>query len=101
MFSEKDLHELMEFRSGSTPVLSLYLNVDPTQQKTDRYKLKMRSLLKEAADKAGKEDVTAVERYFDFEFDWQAKGIAVFSCQDEGFWRMIMSTSTTGLTSNL
>lgn len=87
MFSEKDLRELMEFRSEGMAVLSLYLNVDPTHQKTDRYKLKLRSLLKEAADKASREDITAIERYFDFEFDWQAKGIAVFSCQDEEFWR--------------
>jgi len=88
MFSEKDLRELMEFRSASTPVLSLYLNVDPTQQKADRYKLKLRSLLKEAADKASRKDIAAIERYFDFEFDWQAKGVAMFSCQDEGFRRV-------------
>jgi peptide subunit release factor 1 (eRF1) len=87
MFSEQDLHELMEFRSASRPVLSLYLNVDPTQQKTDRYKARLRGLLKEAADRAARADVSAIERYFDFEFDWQAKGIALFSCQSEGFWR--------------
>ena len=88
MFSEKDLRELIGFRSASTPVLSLYLNVDPTQQKSDRYKLKLRSLLKKATGKANRKDITAIERYFDFEFDWQAKGIAIFSCQDEGFWRV-------------
>jgi len=88
MFGEKDLKELMEFRSTGTPVLSLYLNVDPTQQKADQYKLKLRSLLKEAADKASSQDISAVERYFDFEFDWQAKGIAVFSCQEQEFWRV-------------
>jgi peptide chain release factor subunit 1 len=87
MFSEKDLRELVEFRSAGPPVLSLYLNVDPTQ-KTEKYKLKLRSLLKEAADKASDEDISAIERYFDFEFDWQAQGIVVFSCQDDGFWRV-------------
>jgi peptide chain release factor subunit 1 len=88
MFSEQDLRELMEFRSASTPVLSLYLNVDPTRQKADQYKLRLRSLLKEVTGKAEAEDVSAIERYFDFEFDWQAKGIAVFSCQNEDFWRV-------------
>ncbi len=88
MFSEKDLGELMEFRSADTPVLSLYLDVDPTQQKADQYKLKLRGLLKEAAGKADSADISAIERYFDFEFDWQAKGIAIFSCQDEDFWRV-------------
>lgn len=88
MFSEQDLRELIEFRSADTSVLSLYLNVDPTQQKTDQYKLKLRSLLKEVADKATPQDISAIERYFDFEFDWQAKGIAAFSCQGEDFWRV-------------
>jgi peptide subunit release factor 1 (eRF1) len=45
-------------------------------------------LLKEASDKASSRDISAIERYFDFEFDWQAKGIAIFSCQDEEFWRV-------------
>lgn len=88
MFREKDLHELMAYRSAGTPVLSLYLNVDPTQQKTDRYKLKLRSLLKEVSEKATAEDIAAIERYFDFEFDWQAKGVAAFSCHEEEFWRV-------------
>ncbi|OQY24840.1 MAG: hypothetical protein B6I34_03140 [Anaerolineaceae bacterium 4572_32.1] len=88
MFSEKDLRELIEFRSASTPVLSLYLNVDPTRQKADQYKLKLRGLLEKVADKATAQDISAIEHYFDFEFDWQAKGIALFSCQEEGFWRV-------------
>ena len=77
---------MVEFRANSAPVLSLYLNVDPTQR-TDQYKLTLRSLLKRVSDEARPEDLTAVERYFDFEYGWQGKGVAVFSCQDAGFWR--------------
>lgn len=87
MFTEQDLNELVEFRSEETPVLSLYLNVDPTQQTTDQYRLALRSLLKEAADEARSADIEAVERYFDFEYDWQGRGVVVFSCQDADFWR--------------
>ena len=87
MFTERDLSQLVEFRSEGTPVLSLYLNVDPTQQTTDQYKLTLRSLLKEVSEEAGTADVEAVERYFDFEYDWQGKGVVVFSCQDAEFWR--------------
>jgi peptide subunit release factor 1 (eRF1) len=87
MFSEQDLNDLVEFRSPRSPVLSLYLNVDPTQQTTEQYRLTLRSLLKEVADDAEQADVEAVERYFDFEYDWQGRGVAVFSCQQEGFWR--------------
>ena len=87
VFTEQDLGELVEFRSEKVPVLSLYLNVDPTQQTTDQYKLTLRSLLKEAAGEAAQADIEAVERYFDFEYDWQGKGVAVFSCRDADFWR--------------
>jgi peptide chain release factor subunit 1 len=87
MFSEQDLSELVAFRSNGSPVLSLYLNVDPTQQTTDQYKLILRSLLKQVADEADPDDVEAVERYFNFEYDWQGKGLAIFSCQDADFWR--------------
>ncbi len=86
MFTERDLSQLVEFRSEAAPVLSLYLNVDPTQQTTDQYRLALRSLLKEASDEARLEDIEAVERYFDFEYDWQGKGVVVFSCQEAGFW---------------
>jgi peptide chain release factor subunit 1 len=87
MFTEQDLDELVAFRSDGSSVLSLYLNVDPTEQTTEKYKLTLRSLLKQVADEADSEDIEAVERYFDFEYDWQGKGVAVFSCQDADFWR--------------
>jgi peptide subunit release factor 1 (eRF1) len=87
VFTEQDLNELVEFRSDNSSVLSLYLNVDPTQQTTDQYRLTLRSLLKEAASEARAADIEAVEHYFDFEYDWQGRGIALFSCQDADFWR--------------
>ncbi len=87
MFTERDLSQLVEFRSNGTPVLSLYLNVDTTQQTTDQYRLTLRSLLKQVSGEADPADVEAVERYFDFEYDWQGKGVVVFSCQDADFWR--------------
>jgi peptide subunit release factor 1 (eRF1) len=87
MFAEQDLNELVQFKSDQAQVLSLYLNVDPTQHTTEQYKLTLRSLLKEVAGEADADDLEAVERYFDFEYDWQGKGVAVFSCQDEDFWR--------------
>jgi peptide subunit release factor 1 (eRF1) len=87
VFTERDLNELVEFRSDRSPVLSLYLNVDPTQQTTDQYRLSLRALLKGITDEADSADIEAVERYFDFEYDWQGRGVALFSCQDPGFWR--------------
>jgi len=87
MFSEKDLQELVDFRSERSPVLSLYLDVDPTKRTTDEYKLVLRGLLKEVAGQAQRQDIAAVERYFDHEYDWQGKGVAIFSCLGQDFWR--------------
>ena len=87
MFTEQDLQELMDFRSEGDPVLSLYLNVDPTQHTKDEYKLILKGLLKEVADEASPQDIAEVERYFDFQYDWQGRGVAIFSCMEEGFWR--------------
>lgn len=87
MFTDQDLNDLVEFRSSGSTVLSVYLNVDPTQHASDEYKLTLRALLKDVADEADPADVEAVERYFDFEYDWQGKGVVVFSCQEEDFWR--------------
>jgi peptide subunit release factor 1 (eRF1) len=87
VFTEQDLGELVQFRSDDSVVLSVYLNVDPTQMSTDQYRLTLRSLLKEVAAEADAADIEAVERYFDFEYDWQGRGVVLFSCQADEFWR--------------
>jgi peptide chain release factor subunit 1 len=87
MFTDQDLNELVAFRSEQAPVLSLYLNVDPTRQTIEQRKLGLRSLLKGVTDEAQADDIRAIERFFDFEYDWQGKGVVVFSCQASGFWR--------------
>jgi peptide subunit release factor 1 (eRF1) len=87
VFTDQDLNELVEFRSDKSAVLSVYLNVDPTQQTSEKYKLTLRAMLKEVAGEARPADIEAVERFFDFEYDWQGKGVVVFSCEREGFWR--------------
>jgi peptide subunit release factor 1 (eRF1) len=83
MFTEQDLQELLEFKARR-PVVSVYLNTDPSQGSADAYKLRLRSMLK---DLDLKEDVEAIERFIDFDFDWSGRGVAVFSCQSEGFFR--------------
>ncbi len=87
MFSRRDLQELAEYKSTGKPVLSLYLNVDPSQHTTDEYKLSLRQLLRGAGDRAANEDIAAVERFFDLEYDWSGRGVAIFSCAADNFWR--------------
>jgi peptide subunit release factor 1 (eRF1) len=89
MFSRKDLQELAEYKGTGKPVLSLYLNVDPSQHTTDEYKLALRQLLRGASAQAAGEDIAAVERYFELEYDWSGRGVAVFSCAAERYWRAL------------
>ncbi len=44
MLTDKDLKELPEYK-GQAPVLSVYLNTDPTVGSADAHKLHLRSML--------------------------------------------------------
>jgi len=86
VFTTQDLKELAAVECA-TPMLSVYLNVDPREQTSDGYRLELRRALKLASGAAASDDVLAVERYFDHEYDWSGRGIAVFSCAADPFWR--------------
>ncbi len=83
MFTEGELRELLEYKSEH-PVLSVYLNTDPTASSADAYKLRLRSMLKEVDLKA---DAEAVELFFEHEYDWSGRSVAVFSCEPDDFFR--------------
>jgi peptide subunit release factor 1 (eRF1) len=83
MLTDRDLRELLSYKSES-PVLSVYLNTDPTEGSAETYKLHLRSMLKEVDLP---EDVLAVLGYFDREHDWSGRSVAVFSCAPERFMR--------------
>jgi peptide chain release factor subunit 1 len=83
MITERDLQELLDY-TAEHPVLSVYLNTDPGLGSSDVYKLKLRSSLK---DIDLPEDIQAVEKYFDHEYDWSGRSVAVFSCAPNKFFR--------------
>jgi peptide chain release factor subunit 1 len=83
MFTERDLRELLEYKAEN-PLLSIYLNTEPAEGSADAYKLRLRSMLK---DTSLPEDAAVVERFFNHEYDWSGRSVAVFSCTSEGFFR--------------
>lgn len=84
MFTEENIRELLEFRTEQQ-VLSVYLNTDPTLGSADAYRPRLRAMLKDI-DLA--KDVETIEHFIDFEYDWSGnKGVALFSCSGEGFFR--------------
>ena len=86
MFTTQDLKRLAAVECA-TPMLSVYLNVDPREQASDEYRLELRHILRQASGAATLRDVSAVERYFEHEYDWSGRGVVVFSCAAEPFWR--------------
>jgi peptide chain release factor subunit 1 len=89
MVTEQELQSLAEFESDTTPVLSLYLNVDSTQKPKEEYRLALRSMLRQLADRRPRADVQAVERFLDHEYDGSARGLVFFSCQAQGLWQVL------------
>ncbi|NTU75526.1 MAG: hypothetical protein HGA53_01840 [Anaerolineaceae bacterium] len=83
MLTEINLREMLAF-TAAEPVLSVYLNTEPTSGTAETHKLKLRTLLK---DTALPEDVNAIERYLDHEYNWSGRGVAIFSCVPKGFFR--------------
>ncbi len=87
MVSQRDLQELVGFQGDGALVLSLYLDTDLNRQPKDQCKLFLRERLREVADKGLHKDAQKVIQFFDYEYNWQGRAAAVFSCQERGFWR--------------
>jgi peptide subunit release factor 1 (eRF1) len=83
MLTERDLRELLDLKPQH-PVLSIYLNTDPSQGNADVYKLKLRSMLKEVDLP---EDISNIEDYFEHQYNGVGRSIAIFSCAPEEFFR--------------
>ncbi len=86
MFSKDDLQQLAEYQ-GQHDVLSLTLNVDPTRRTRDEYRLALRHLL-DIDQQQCPRDVTAIEHFFDHEYDWSGRGLAIFSCVEDDLWKV-------------
>jgi len=85
MLTEQVLRELMSYQP-SFPVLSVYLNVDPSVGSADVYKLRLRQMLKNF-DQDAVEDTEAVERFVEHMYDWSGRSLAIFSCAQDNFFR--------------
>ena len=83
MLTDRDLQELVSYQA-KFPVLSVFLNTDPSEGNSEAHKLRLRSMLKQIDLP---EDVFVVTRYFDHEHDWAGRSVAIFSCSPEQYLR--------------
>ena len=85
MLTEKDLRDLIRYRP-TDPVLSVYLNVDPKEGSADVYKLNLRQQLKDF-EKIAPEDVEAMIRFIEHQYDWSGRSLALFSSSKSNYFR--------------
>jgi len=87
MISRQDLQALVDFQQSENLVLSVYLDTDLSRQAKERCRLVLRDKLQQVADKSLAQDVSRIERFLDYEYDWQAKGLVAFSCHKCDLWQ--------------
>ncbi len=88
MIATKDLRELAAFTGLKAHVLSVYLDTDLSRQLKEAPKLMLRELLERArVEGAAEEDLQRCARFVDFEYDWQGRGLVIFSCLADGLWQ--------------
>jgi len=87
VITERQMQELAGYNPPAGQVLSLYLNVDPRRRIPEKYKLALRRQLTMVVDLADPADIARIERYFDYEYNGQGRGVACFSCQEADYWR--------------
>ncbi len=85
MLTDVDVRQAIEFESHEHPVLSVYLNVDPHRRSPEKYKLALRSLLNKA-EGASQADKDRMQNYVEMGYNWQGRGLIMFSCDAEDFW---------------
>lgn len=85
MLTDVDVRRAIEFESQGHTVLSVYLNVDPHRRTPEKYKLALRGLLQHAKDAAAA-DIKKIQDYVELGYNWQGRGLIMFSCAAEDFW---------------
>src|SRR3989304_3565573 len=85
MIDEAALQELLSY-SSSSPILSVYLDLDPQQATPDAPRQRLRQLLRDFEAEAP-DDTQAVARHFELAHDQRGRSLAMFSQQADGFFR--------------
>jgi peptide subunit release factor 1 (eRF1) len=86
MSIDPDVRQALEFESDTqSPILSVYLNVDPDRRTVDRYKLALRNLLSKA-EGASPDDVKRIQNYVEMGYNRQGRSLVMFSCAAHHFW---------------
>jgi peptide chain release factor subunit 1 len=85
MFTETSLRKIQGF-SAIHPVVSLYLNTEPSRGNAETHRLRLRNMLKSLRLE---KDVERIEEFINHQYDWSGRAVAVFSCAPADFFEFI------------
>jgi len=85
MIDEAALQELLSY-SSSSPILSVYLNLDPQRAAAEAPRQSLRQLLR-GFEAEAPDDTQAIARHFELAHDQHGRSLAMFSQQAGGFFR--------------
>ncbi len=85
MLTETSLRNIRGF-SADQPVVSLYLNTAPSMGNAEAHRLRLRNMLK---DLPLVKDAEAIEAFFNHQYDWSGRAVAIFSCAPVHFFEFI------------
>jgi peptide subunit release factor 1 (eRF1) len=96
MVSSDTVERMARFTSKGAPVLSVYLDLGPTEIVSRPYKLVLKTMLRELEEaiqdrdvkKEFARDAERVTEYVATELMQRGRGLAIFSCQSEGLWEV-------------
>jgi peptide chain release factor subunit 1 len=96
MVTPEQIEQLRSFESPKFPVVSLYLDTDPTRVEKRGYIIAAKNILKElerklddrAKRKAFQDDVASILYFLESETNPSARGVAIFSCKAQGLWQV-------------
>jgi len=86
MFTQDHLQELLAYSANGTPIVSIYLDTDCSQQPAETIKMQVKGMLREL-NGANEQDAIIIERFLDHSYDWTKPGLALFSCASSDFFK--------------
>ncbi len=87
MLEKKNLQDLVGY-AGNTPVLTLYVSTDLARESKESALLAVRNCLRDLSADLPQRESERVQHFLDYEYDWGARGVAVFGAGDE-LWRTV------------
>jgi len=87
MLEQRDLQDLVAYE-GKQSVVSVYVATDLAKRAKEAISLAVRNRIRALDSTPPERDIERIHNYVDYEYDWQSRGVALFSAGD-ALWKTI------------